>query len=421
MKKFNLTKEKEIELGKIIRESSNAQEVEEAVRTLVEANLGLVIGIARDYHSTELSFDDRVQEGNIGLWEAARTFDYSKGNKFSSYATPVIKRKIIDALRRIKIIQLKTSSFDTPIDEEDKRSLHDVIEDESNVSPLDKIIQREENKKLLGKLKVEERRVLQEKLGMTYKEIGQELGKTPERARQINRKALRKSRFVSIEETAKKLQDKAIGIDYHKEIEPILISTGIICDKEMRVEEKVSDEGIRETIRKIEEEEEKQLKGLTEEQSEVVKKTFKDTKDAVLIPWEWMKKLKIRGNRIVYPDKTKPRREDVFQAVTVMVALFEEKTGSPHWDLIEEILYPYYKQVFKGGNIESWYYKNEKKALKVLSPPPFIAEKMTSQSSLISREERKKFILSSFRNTGTYSIGIPPDNSLCSPQEPSEN
>ena len=80
----------------------------------------------------------------------------------------------------------------------------------------------------------------------------------------------------------------------------------------------------------------------------------------------------------IFPPKTKPRREDVFEAVTYLKAIFNEAFGSPRWDLIERIISSYCEEVLKGGNIESWYYNREKQDFKYWT---------------IDGEDREKFIL----------------------------
>jgi len=405
----------EVELWKTIKQSRDASEVEEAKNILIEKNLGLLNTIAKKYSQKyELDFDDLFQEGYFGLKKAVDEFDPMKGYRFSSFAYPIIENKIRDSIRKVVKDQNRTMPLDGKSDREDDIPLIEKLEDRDTKSPIDEIIDREEKKErdrqieeILNKLKPKERLVLQRKSETTYKKLSGTLGVSSERVRQINKKALRKVKFESIEKTVERLQD--LGIDYYNEIEPVLISVGIICDEELTVGDKVSDEGIRETIRKIEEEEQlmKNRVGLTEEQRKAVEEMYKDLKDNILNLWEWNKGLKMRGNRRVYPDKTKPRREDVSQAVTIMVALLEEKTGSPHWGFIEQILYPYCPQVKKGGNIEFWYYKREKEALKFHQPPVWMLSRTPDLNS-ISREERKKFILWNFRNTGRYGIAIPP-------------
>lgn len=411
-------------------------EVEKVKSIRLEENLGLPKAIAKEFPEKYcLDFDDLFQEGCFGLIKAIDRFDPMKG-KFSSFAYPIIKREMINWIRKNsressyplpvqeddevreghkrktkREILLSLDTFDSSMEEEDGVPLMEKIGDEKIESPLDKMIEQEEenekgerNKEVLSRLKLKESLVLQKKSeGATYKKIGKHpsLKVTSERVRQIGTKASRKARYllmenpnVSIEEMVKKLQ--ASGIDYYNEIEPILMSTGIICDEEVTVGERIKgpDE---ELLRKIEEDCKKQ----NDEEGIII------FNGLIRGHWEWERTLKMRGNRIVYPDKTKPRREDVFQAVTIMVALFEEKTGSQHWDLIEKVLYPNCPQVFEGGNIESWYYKREKEALKIHQPPAWMLSRMPGLN-LISREERKKFILWNFRNTGCYGIAIPP-------------
>ena len=179
---------------------------------LVEANLKFVANIARNYRGLGLSYSDLIQEGNAGLFKAVDKFDPDKGYKFISYAVNWIRQSILEALNKknsLKSAELPNETCDDVIDDKKDLTINDIFLDDVYLDLSDDERRREKDicdvaKFLLTGLTSREKYIvcqyngINEKKPKTLEEIGNNLGITKERVRQINEKAMKKLRAYAL-------------------------------------------------------------------------------------------------------------------------------------------------------------------------------------------------------------------------------
>ena len=219
-----LSPEEETELA--LKIQAGGPDGEKAKQRLSEANLRLVVSIAKRYVGRGMQFLDLIQEGNLGLIKAVEKFDHTKGFKFSTYATWWIRQAItraeeiaerlempVDKVREIMRVAQEPVSLETPIGEEEDSHLGDFIPDADAPVPAEAASQtllKEQLADVLKTLTPREEKVLRLRFGLedgrprTLEEVGKEFNVTRERIRQIEAKALRKLRHPS---RSKKLRD----------------------------------------------------------------------------------------------------------------------------------------------------------------------------------------------------------------------